>query len=270
MPGLGADIPIVIHAWLDLPEALIFLVLVALYGVSGAAIYWFSFHSPAHKRVQRLTGVVAPYFGAVAVLFALLTGFLGAEVAERNRQAERSVLSESSALDTLVSLSRVPGVDGKGVRAAAQHYLEAVLTSEWAAMSTGHSSAVAAGALSAMIETAATSGAAGAGITPAQIGLLNAAARVASARAERLSFAADRSYELKWISVLLLGILTQVALTLVHLERSRAMLAAVSLFSLAAIVALGLIAAQENPFEPPHEVSNAPLMRTLAMLKAEP
>lgn len=53
--------------------------------------------------------------------------------------------------------------------------------------------------------------------------------------------------------MLLLGIFTQIAFGFVHLEKPRAMLAAVSLFSVAAVVALGPIAAQESPFNPPIE-----------------
>jgi hypothetical protein len=260
----------VIHTWLDLPIALIFLVLAVLYGMTGAAIYWVMFGSPLRRRVHSLSGIVGPYFGAIGILFALLTGFLGAEVADRNKQAARSVLAEASALDTLASLSRAAGPEGAAIRTAARGYIEAVINKEWAAMSTSGSSPAAFAALGAMLEAVAKPGIGAAAGAPLQASLLNAAVRIASARAERLSFAADRSYELKWISVLLLGILTQIALGLVHLDKPRAMLAAVALFSIAAIVALGLIAAQENPFEPPLEISNAPLVRALAMLPAEP
>ena len=246
---------------------MIFLALAVLYGLTGAAIYWAIFRSPARGRIHTFTGVVAPYFGAVGILFSLLTGFLGAEVADRNRQAARGVLSESSALRTLVSLSHTLGAEGAGLRMAARGYLQAVLSGEWQAMSAGGHSPAAGIALGAMIEAAAKPGPVSA---PVQTSLLNAAVGVANARAERLSFAADRTYELKWICVLLLGVFTQIALAFVHLEKPRAMLAAVTLFSIAAIVALGLIAEQENPFEPPLEISNAPLARTLAALPAEP
>jgi len=260
----------VIHIWLDLPVTLIFLALALLYGLGAAVIYWLMFGSPLRRRMHSLTGIVGPYFGAIGVLFALLTGFLGAEVAERNRQAARSVLAEASALDTLAALSRAAGPQGAAIRAAARGYTEAVLKQEWEAMSASGNSPAAAQALSAVFASVSPPDIARQAGAPLQTSLLNAAVRVASARAERLSFAADRSYELKWISVLALGILTQIALGLVHLDKPRAMLATVLLFSLAAVVALGLIAEQENPFEPPLEVSNAPLVKVLATLPEEP
>jgi len=259
-----------IHAWLDLPLNLIFLTLALLYGLNAAFIYWILFHSPARRRMQTLTGVVGPYFGAIGVLFALLTGFLGSKVADRNRQAARSVRAESSALETLSSLSQAAGADGTAIRASARRYIDAVLKQEWEVMSASASAPAAAAALGAIFTTVAKPVVASAGGASVQTSLLNATVQVATARGERLSLAADRSYELEWASVLLLGIFTQIALGLVHLEKPRAMLAAVALFSVAAIVALGLIAAQENPFDPPLEVSNAPLVRALANVPAEP
>jgi hypothetical protein len=259
-----------IHAWLDLPLNLIFLTLVLLYGLSAAFIYWILFRSPVRRRVQTFAGVVAPYFGAIGVLFALLTGFLGAEVTDRNRQAARSVRAESSAIEALASLSHAVGTDGAAIRASVRRYLDAVLKQEWEVMSSSASAPAAAEALGAIYTTVAKPAVASAGGTPVQNSLLGATVSVATARADRLSLAVDRSYELEWASVLLLGILTQIALGFVHLEKPRAMLAAVGLFSVAAIVALGLIAAQENPFDPPIEVSNAPLIRALANVPAEP
>ena len=258
-----------IHIWLDLPVYLIFLLLAVFYGLGAGAIYWVQFHSPARPLIMTATGIVAPYFSAVGVLFALLTGFLGAEVADRNRQAARSVLAESSALDTLTTLSRAAGVDGAAIRAAERAYVEAVLNKEWELMGSDEASPAASGALRTIFEAVAKPAIASTAGAALQNSLLNAAVRISTSRAERLALGADRTYELKWASVLLLGLLTQVALALVHLDKPRAMLTAVLLFSLAAILALGLIAEQENPFEPPLEVSNGPFIKALANLPAE-
>lgn len=258
-----------IHAWLDLPVAGIFASLVAFYGLSAAAIYALTFHSPAGKQIRSLTGVAAPFFGAIAVLFSLLTGFLGAEVAERGRQASRSVLSENNALLTLDHVSRAAGLEARGIRVAARDYLTAVLNEEWATMTSGEESAAAAAALEAIQKAVASPAIAREAGNAVQSSLLSAAVQVAGARADRLSLAEDRSNELKWVSVLILCFLTQVAIGLVHVEKPRAMLATLALFSIAAIVAIGLIALQENPFEPPLAVSNAPLAKTLKALSVE-
>jgi hypothetical protein len=79
--------------------------------------------------------------------------------------------------------------------------------------------------------------------------LLGSVLRVRDARAERLALASDRTDDVKWAIVLILGVMTQIAIALVHLERPRPQLAAMAVFSSAAVVALGLIALQEHPFD---------------------
>ena len=45
----------------------------------------------------------------------------------------------------------------------------------------------------------------------------------------------------------------------VHLEMPRPQIAALTIFSTAAVIGLGLVAAQERPFSPPLEVTPEPL-----------
>jgi len=66
--------------------------------------------------------------------------------------------------------------------------------------------------------------------------------------------------------VLLLGIFTQLAIALVHLERPRAQAAALFVFSLAAVVALGLIVMQDHPFNNTLQTSPAPLKRAISLI----
>ena len=87
---------------------------------------------------------------------------------------------------------------------------------------------------------------------------------------ERLAIAGDQTNQIKWLTVFALGALTQIAIGLVHLERPRAQLAALALFSLAVVVVLGLIAMQEQPFAGAVQVSSAPLQEFLETMKANP
>ena len=57
---------------------------------------------------------------------------------------------------------------------------------------------------------------------------------------------------------------------LVHLDKPRAMLAALTVFATGAIVALGLIALQEHPFNGAFRVSPAPLERLLMLSDVGP
>jgi hypothetical protein len=95
--------------------------------------------------------------------------------------------------------------------------------------------------------------------------LINAAVRVSSARSERLSLASDSTSELKWSIVLILGIMTQVAIGLVHLTKRNALIAAITVFSVSAVVALGLIALQEHPFAGAVRIGPEPLTELLKL-----
>jgi hypothetical protein len=107
-------------------------------------------------------------------------------------------------------------------------------------------------------------------IAPAVRGaLLNGVLRARSARDDRLVLSNDQSDATKWLSVLILALLTKVALAVVHLDRPRAQLVALIVFGVAAATTLGLIAVRERPFAGAVRVSPAPLEEVLAIVAAE-
>ncbi|MDB5621265.1 DUF4239 domain-containing protein [Tardiphaga sp.] len=254
-----------IRAWLDLPALGIFVTLCALYFGAAVALTRLVFRSPVAGRIQSLAGVVAPFFSAVAILFALLTGFLANDVGERSRQAVRAVQTEAGELRNIYTLSVASVSDMHDIRVALKDYARSAVQDEWPQMIEGGPAATTSTAYDALLrevsDPSITSAASGAVHTA----LLNSAVRVGTARTDRLSLASDYTNDLKWISVLILGVMTQIALSLVHLERPRALLAALTVFSTASVVALGLIALQEHPFQGTLRVSSAPLERLLVL-----
>ena len=244
-----------INAWLDLPTFALFVVLTLFYGITTLIIVWVCGYSPLRSRILTLTGVVAPFFAAPSVLFALLTGFLGNDVGDRNRQAWRAVNAEVTAASSVHTLSIASKSDMQDIRTALRAYLQSVIRDEWPHLGTTGASAKTDEAYARLLSEVSDPNIASAAGQPVHAALLNAAMRLAEARSTRISLASDRSNDLKWISVLILGVITQVSLGLVHLEKPRAQLAAILLFSAAAIVALGLIALQEQPFDGPIRIS---------------
>jgi hypothetical protein len=104
-------------------------------------------------------------------------------------------------------------------------------------------------------------------ISPAaERALIETVLKVRATRSERISLAADRTAETKWATLLLLGLLTQFAIALVHLDRPRAQIAALAVFSTAAVVAFGLVAAQERPFAVPLQVSPDPFEEVVRLI----
>ncbi|MCP9630671.1 DUF4239 domain-containing protein [Rhodopseudomonas palustris] len=253
-----------IRAWLDLSTTGTFVTLALLYYGVALTLVLVACVSPARGPIGRLNGVVAPFFSSVAVLFSLLTGFLGYEVTERNRRATSAVQSEAGELQNLYTLSVASVTDMHKIRIALKDYARSVVREEWPA-ARGESSPSTTEAYDELLTQLSDPGISRDASAAVHVAMLSAAVRVGTARNSRLSLSTDRTSELKWISVLLLGIITQVALTLVHLEKPRAMTAALTVFATGAVVALGLIALQEDPFSGVFRVSAAPLERVLTL-----
>jgi hypothetical protein len=247
-----------LHDLFDLSLAGLFAVLAIPYVLAAYVIFWASQRRPLKEKVATLNGVVAPFFGAVAILFALLTGFLASDISDRNRQATRAMLSESDSLHTTQTLSIASVGDMASIREALRAYAQSILKDEWPHMEDGRSvkTEAAFGELLRRVSDPAIAKESGQALHTA---LLASVARLGSARSDRLALSEDRTNGLKWLTVLLLGIITQISIGLVHLDKPRAQLASLAVFSGAVIVTLTLIAAQEQPYGGVVQVSPAPI-----------
>ena len=247
-----------LHRLFDLPLAGIFAAMAIPYVLSVVAICWICQGRPFGKRVQTLTGVVAPFFGSVGILFGLLTGFLASDISDRNRQASRVMLAELDSLHTTQTLSVASIGDMAAIREALRAYAQSVVKDEWPHMEEGRSpkTETAFGELLRKVSDPAIARESGQAVNSA---LLAAVARLGSARSDRMALAEDKTNQLKWLTVLILGIITQVSIGLVHLDKPRAQAASLTVFSTAVIVALTLIAAQEEPYSGIVSVSPSPI-----------
>ena len=252
-----------ISAWLDLSVTGIFVWLVIVYGLTAALIAWLTFRSPLRASIQGLSGIVPNYIASVALLFALLTGFLAADVIDRYKQAVRAVQVEAGALSSLHALTLASTVDAAPIRAVLRTYLETLLNDEWPQMANYETSAKTDAALAVLLRTVTDPAIAPAAGQAVHSGLVQLALQTATARSDRLALNSYQSDDVKWLTVLLLFLMTQVSIGIVHLERPRAHIAAQAIFSAGAIIALGMIAIQEAPFDGPLKISPAPLERVL-------
>lgn len=252
-----------INAWLDLPVTALFAILTVFYAASGALMVWLAVASPLRDWVKSFTGVAAPFIGAVSVLFSLLTGFLAGDIADRNRQAWRAVNAEASGVVMLNTLSLAAVSDMSAIREQLRSYGQSVLKDEWASMAFGLPAPATGTALRDLLRLAADPAISRDAGQAVHTALLNAVIRIRDARAERLALASDQTNDVKWLTVLALGLITQLAIALVHLDRPRAKAAAMAVFTLGAIIALGLVAVQEYPFGGNIRVTPVPLEKAL-------
>ncbi|HME90612.1 MAG TPA: hypothetical protein VKE49_04260 [Myxococcaceae bacterium] len=244
-------------AWLALPVVVLFTSLFAFYVATGALLVWVSFRSRLSQRIQSFKGLVAPFFVSTAIIFGLLVGFLASDIWDRNKQASRVVLSESDTLVALHSLGAASGSDDQGLRTAIRSYVRAVVDDEWPQLAVQERSPPADEALNTLLREVAQPAASRDAVV--QRTMLDMVLRIRAAHEDRVVLSGDRTMVSKWMGVLLLAFLTQIAIAAVHLESPRPQLAALLIFTLAAVSVLGLLAVHEAPFAPPVFVPPGPI-----------
>ena len=254
-----------IETWLDLPTVALFAILAVLYAATAALILWIATGRRIGTKLRRFDGVVAPFPATVAVLFALLAGFLAGDIADRNRQAARAVQAEASELHNVYALSVASVSDMRTIRAALHTYVKTLVADEWPAMTRDADAPAATAAYDALLRDVSDPKIAQESGAAVHAALLNAAVRAGTARSDRLALAADRTDDIKWVTVLFLGIMTQLAIALVHLTKRDAQLAALAIFSVTAVIGLGLIGLQERPFAGDVHVAPGPLQEIVRL-----
>lgn len=252
-----------VDTWLSLQPFELILALAAFYTGAAALLLWLSFGSWTGRLLQSCRGVVPPFFGAVAVLFALFLGFLANDVWARHKQASQAVLTERDGLLAIHDLCEASGHVSPDMDEAIRAYANVVVEREWPLMADQQASPQAAAALDQVLKAAVRANRGALDRT-----IVDAALKVRSARGERLALSLTFTDDIKWLTILILGLMTQVAIAVVHLDNWRAQAAALAIFSAAAVSTLSLVAFFEGPFEPPFFVGPKPIQEVLQLVPA--
>ena len=194
----------------------------------------------------------------ITVMFALLCGFLGAEIGQRNQRAERYIADEGMALETIHFLTRTNREQSAGVRQAALNYATLAVDEEYPQFGRHGESAAAAHAVDEL-ERAAADHANVREVSPvASSGIMGAVLLLKKARSERSLLVRENS-GFEWITVLTLSVLAIIAIAIGHTESAGTRIATWGMYIPAMVIVLGLLALRENPYRPPLCVSVAPL-----------
>jgi hypothetical protein len=261
--------PEMIYSWLALPLP----AMLATMGLGFAAIaillFLLSFVLPTRQTMRSFRGVVAPFVGTVAVIFGILLGFLANDVWDRERRAGAAVRSEAENLLAISKLSETFGLPHDPLAGALRSYIETVVRDEWPSMRQGESTDSGEAVLEQLLRTISqTDMEKIVGGTDLHRLLIDAGLGVRAARSERLRLSRDGSAELKWLLVLVLAAISQIAVAIVHLESPRPQIAALTLWTASVIFVIGLLAANEWPFSSPNAIEPEPLQRVLIRIDA--
>ena len=199
---------------------------------------------PLAPALQKPLGLVGPYFTSVAILFGLISALLMSDVWQKDNSARQSVQAEDDAMRALFQLARANDMP------ELTPLLKAYAAT--AAKENPHSRAAPDArqqtdrAYEAIVSTVSHAH----GLeSSTRIFLLSAAAEMRRARDRRLYVADDETVGIKWVSIIVLGALTQIAILLVHTGSRPAVRVSVTLFTVAFTFCLLIVAIFDTPFE---------------------
>src|SRR5579872_5418145 len=224
------------------------LLITLLLGATGAVIHWISFAPAWRARTLTFVGLVGPFFGSPAILFALLTGFLANDAWIEDRRANALALEEHDAIT--VTLDLAAGIPGEATRVQilTRDYVQSVITDEWPTAQQQKRSPKTSAALGALLHEVTLTDLSKQTTPAVQSALINAVQRITAARSGRLATTESSIDDAKWLAALALAVLSQVGAAAVHLERKRVQALALAIFTVSAIVLLALIATCERPY----------------------
>ncbi|WP_433295761.1 DUF4239 domain-containing protein [Pseudonocardia sp. CA-142604] len=226
-----------------------------------AAIYAVVISLSTGERGRAFTSISPGLLPPMGIVFALLVGFLAAQVWSSGDSAATAVSQEASSLRAIVLLSaEFPGEPEAQVRSLVHRHIENAVTTEWPQMAEQGAT------LSVVSQPLADLQAMTLGLRPetpgqtiAQQEIVTSVEQALDARRQRIIVSESSVNAAKWGAVGTLAILTLFAIAFVHSANRRGAAIAMTLFALAATAAIIMIAAQERPFAGYFSVSPTPL-----------
>ena len=222
---------------------------------------WLTHLSPARPFFASCIGIAGPFFASVAVLFGLFAAFLANDVQQRNAELKAAVFREADGVRTLLRLAEALDEAGKPITAAAVAYAQAVLAKDLAVMPEREHASEDLGALRDLTHAVLPLGSSAALPVAAHQGMIGGLVEVRQARLERVMMTAGPSHSMNWIAMLILGVLTQMAVAVVQLEKLRPQALALFVFTTAFAATVVLIGFAETSAR---EIDPAPLRAAVA------
>ena len=214
--------------------------------VSGALVVWL-FVTVDGSKFQ-IRGVVGPFFGSVAILFALFASLSVGEVWQRIAKVNQAIAIQADALDGIQKLS-FGMMNPKAVQAAVSGYIEAERRDLKAYSSSSDLAAPAIGVpthLHALFEIGFDAHG-WENNSVLQNHFINELQRLRKGRLEQVELQNQKLSMVKILALLVFGFLTQTAIGLCHAGNLRASLATVMLFSTAFAFAVYFVAMFNDP-----------------------
>ena len=240
-----------ITSWLQgLPLSGLALTVFALTFLAATAIYIAVIALAVGKRGEAFKAFSPGMLPPMGLLFALIVGFLAAQVWSDAGRAQEAVNREASALRSIVLLAHAfPGEPETRMNTLVRRHIREAVDEEWPAMAHQRATlTVIPASLAEALQLAI-------GLSPSTEGQVTAQGQIVSslqsaldARRQRILVSESSVNWVKWSGVILVALLTLVAIAFVHADNRLTAALAMGLFAAAVAVSLMLIAAQQRPF----------------------
>lgn len=193
---------------------------------------------------------VASFFGAITTIWALVFGFVAADVWSANSSAAVAAVEERAALIRLSGMADARALNLPELEGALHRYVVVVANTEWDTNGNRDSAPEAEEALQSIrlallaVDTE--------GVSSVLLGKMIADFdELQDARTKRLAIGAGGIQPLKWALVIVLGLMSMVSIAFVHRDKIWAGRTALKIFTVAAAAAIWLVLLHSAPYEGP-------------------
>ena len=249
-----------INWWLTSNDWIIFAVLIVLFGGNAVLLQYLCFNKKSRAFILSFQGIVAPFFVMAATIFALTTALLGSSVWQAFHDTGQAIKAESQALIVFIELNdAIPKIKKYNLAELAKNYTKSAVDVEWELLKKNQQSPQTNTALITLLSATIDAASQSEISMPAAYAMVNAVNNIAQARAARLSLLNIKTEIARWLSVLLLALITQIGVATVHLEKQRANALALGITTATIVIALGLIALADSSHSIKESVSIEPI-----------
>jgi Protein of unknown function (DUF4239) len=240
------------------------VILVATYLLT-AAIHVLITALAVGERARAFKAISPGMLSPLGVLFALLVGFLAAQVWSDVDRANTAVNREASALRTVVLLAAgFPGGPEVRLRDLVRRHIQDAVTQEWPAMARRSATlTIVPAPLAEALRLVLALNPRGEGQAAAQREIVASLETVLEARRQRIILSRSSIGWVRWCALLVQAGLALVAIGMVHSDDRAAARIIMAIFATSVGVAVVLIASYSRPFAGEVSVSPAVLLQVI-------
>jgi Protein of unknown function (DUF4239) len=235
---------------LGLPVFWMGVVIQAIIYLYTAAVYLVITKLAVGERAKVFKAVSPGMLPPLSVVFALLVGFLAAQVWTDGQAGNTAVNREASALRTIVLLAATfPGESEQRLRDLVSRHIQDVVSNDWPQMATGRADLhLIPPNLAEALRVSLALNPQTAGQTIAQRELVGAIENALDARRQRIILSHSTINWVKWTALLAQAGLTLIAVAMVHSDNRATNRIILAIFATGVGAAVILIAAHSRPY----------------------